>query len=255
MSSRWPKMNLPRFPLLSEEETNELLRRAQEGDKEAREKLINCNLRLVFSLVQRFQNRGYELEDLFQIGTIGLMKAIDKFDFKYEVRFSTYAVPMIIGEIRRFLRDDNPLKVGRSLWERAYRINRAREEMTGELGREPSVHEVAEALNLPVDEVVACLEAVQLPSSIHDTLFQDDGDPILLVDHLGQDEADEQFERMAVKEVLQKLPEKYRRVIYLRFYEDKTQAEVAELIGLSQVQVSRLERQALKAMRQLMMPG
>lgn len=247
------EMNLPSFPLLSEGETKDLLQRAKDGDEQARERLVNCNLRLVFNLVRRFENRGYELEDLFQIGTIGLMKAIDKFDLSYNVKFSTYAVPMIVGEIRRFLRDDNPVKVSRSQKKVAYEINRKREELTKELGREPLISEVAEAVGLRMDEVISALEAIQMPTSIHETLYQDDGDPIYLIDQLKSDKDDgaSWFDKIALKELLVKLPEKHRKVILLRFFYDKTQTEVAEIIGLSQVQVSRIERQALAGIRQL----
>ncbi|NLO89685.1 MAG: RNA polymerase sporulation sigma factor SigF [Clostridia bacterium] len=247
------EMNLPRFPLLSDSETKELLKKAKEGDEKAREKLINCNLKLVFNLVKRFENRGCELEDLFQIGTIGLMKAIDKFALSYDVKFSTYAVPMIIGEIRRFLRDDNPIKISRSVKKTAYEVNRKREELAKELGREPSIGEVSEALGLSAEEVVIAMEAVQQPSSIHDTLYQDDGDPIYVLDQLKSDVDDEAawFDRIALKEVLLKLPEKHRKVLILRFLHDKTQTEVAEIVGLSQVQVSRIERQAIAALRQM----
>lgn len=248
------EMNLPNFPLLSDEEMKRLLLQAKNGDEAARERLINCNLRLVFNLVRRFENRGYELEDLFQIGTIGLMKAIDKFDLTYNVKFSTYAVPMIIGEIRRFLRDDNPVKVSRSQKKVAYDINRKREEMTKELGREPLISEIAEALGLKSEEIISALEAIQVPTSIHETLYQDDGDPIYVIDQLKSDKYDESswFDKIALKELLIKLPEKHRKVLLLRFFQDKTQTEVADIIGLSQVQVSRIERQALAGIRDLL---
>jgi RNA polymerase sporulation-specific sigma factor len=247
MNVRLSEMNLPRFPLLKNEEMTELLQKAQKGDGEAREKLINCNLRLVFNLVQRFSNRGYESEDLFQIGTIGLIKAIDKFDLSYNVKFSTYAVPMIIGEIRRFLRDDSPIKVSRSLKENAYRINKTRETLTKELGREPTLQEIAAEIDIPMEEIITSLEAMQLPTSIYETLYQDDGDPIYVLDQLSNETEDEVwFEKIAFKEILYKLPNKERDILIMRFIQDKTQTEIAKIIGLSQVQVSRLERQALK---------
>lgn len=253
MSVRLSEMNLPRFPLLNDTEMNSLLVKAQQGDVQARERLINCNLRLVFNLVQRFSNRGYELEDLFQIGTIGLIKAIDKFDMSYNVKFSTYAVPMIIGEIRRFLRDDNPVKVSRSLKENAYKINKTRDNLTKELGREPTLQEISKALDLSIDIIITSLEAVQTPSSIHETLYQDDGDPIYVIDQLSDEEYNERvFEKMALKEVLKKLTAKEREIIIMRFFEDKTQTEVAHIVGLSQVQVSRIERQALKRFKKLL---
>jgi len=251
---RLSEMNLPRFPLLSEEETLELLGRVKAGDQAARERLINCNLKLVFNIVQRFENRGYELEDLFQIGTIGLIKAIDKFDLNYQVKFSTYAVPMILGEIKRFLRDDSSVKVSRSLKETAFKVNRVRDELAKKLGREPGIGEIAQALNLSREEIVAALEAIQSPGSIHDTLYQDDGDPIYVLDQL-TDESEQEpawLDKIALKEVLMKLPEKHRKVIVMRFFQDKTQTEVAEKLGLSQVQISRIERQALARLRELL---
>lgn len=253
MVTRLSDMNLPRFPLLSEEEMTELLKKAKAGDAKAREKLINCNLKLVFSLVQRFDNRGYELEDLFQIGTIGLIKAIDKFDFSYNVKFSTYAVPMIIGEIKRFLRDDNPIKVSRSMKETAYRVHRLREQLTKKLGREPSLSELSEELKIKPEQIVAALDAIQQPGSIYETLYQDEGDPIFLLDQLS-DPKDHQawIDKLALRQVLEKLPERHKQVILMRFFEDKTQTEVAQRVGLSQVQISRIERQALKIMRDLL---
>lgn len=247
-------MNLPRFPLLSDEEMRSLLKRAQTGDADARERLVNCNLKLVFNLVQRFQNRGYELEDLFQIGCIGLMKAIDKFDLSYDVKFSTYAVPMIIGEIRRFLRDDNPVKVSRSLKETAYRVQQAKDRLTARLGREPLVGEVAKELGLEREEIVTALEAAQTPTSIYETLHQDDGDPIYLLDQLkGEDGGDSPWlEKLAIKQMLMELPERDRQILLWRFFEDKTQSDVACRLGLSQVQVSRLERQALRKLKELL---
>ncbi|MEW6423434.1 MAG: RNA polymerase sporulation sigma factor SigF [Bacillota bacterium] len=254
MSNRLAEMNLPRFPLLSDEEMRRLLSQAQAGDARARDRLINCNLKLVFNLVKRFQNRGYELEDLFQVGCIGLMKAIDKFDLNYEVKFSTYAVPMIVGEIRRFLRDDNPVKISRSVKETAYRVQKIRERLCKRLGREPSIGEVAAELGISREEVVTALEAAQSPASIYETLHQDEGDPIYLLDQL-QSEANGEMpllERMSVKELLLNLPERDRKILTWRFFEDLTQVEVARRLGLSQVQVSRLERQALKKLKDLM---
>lgn len=251
---RLSEMNLPRFPLLSEKETEELLVRARDGDLEARERLINCNLKLVFSLVQRFEKRNYELEDLFQIGTIGLIKAIDKFDMSYRVKFSTYAVPMILGEIRRFLRDDSTVKVSRSIKETAFKVKRVHEELSKKLGRELTIGELAEAMDLSRDEIVAALEAVQMPGSIHDTVYQDDGDPIYVLDQLTSEGCEERewIDKIALKDVLRRLPEKHRRVIVMRFFHDKTQAEVAERMELSQVQISRIERQALLKIRELL---
>lgn len=254
MSSRLVDMNLPRFPLLKDKEIRELLIRSKDGDSFARDKLVNCNLKLVFNIVRRFQNRGYELEDLFQIGCIGLMKAIDKFDLSYEVKFSTYAVPMNVGEIRRFLRDDSPVKVSRSVKETAYKIQQIRELLTARLGREPSISEVASELGLSREEVVNAMEATQSPTSIYETLHQEDGDPIYLLDQLKGDENGDVpwLESLSIKELLDNLPERDRNIISWRFFEDKTQSEIAGKLGLSQVQVSRLERQALKKLKDLL---
>ena len=254
MMQRLSDMNLPRFPVLTEEETMELLKKAKQGDSEAREKLINCNLKLIFNLIQRFVHRGYELEDLFQIGTIGLIKAIDKFDFSYGVKFSTYAVPMIIGEIRRFLRDDHPIKVPRSYKELVYKINRSREKLSTSLKREPTINEIATDLNLDPEDIIMALEAVQNPSSIHDTLYQDDSDPIYVIDQLPleKDNNPQWFEKIALKEVLSKLPEREKNVLMMRFFEDKTQSEIAKLMNLSQVQISRIERAALHRLRSIL---
>lgn len=257
MSSRLSEMNLPRYPRLKDEEVALLICRAQQGDQEARERLIKCNLRLVFNLVQRFAHRGYEEEDLFQIGTIGLIKAIDKFDASHQVKFSTYAVPMIIGEIRRFLRDDHPVKVSRSVKEIAFRVPRVKEELIKEKGREPTIGEIAEALGLPREEVVGALEAIQVPASIHETLYQDDGDPIFVLDHLASEHEPEPhwIDNLALKEVLNKINEREKKVLYMRFFEDRTQSEVAQLLGLSQVQISRIERQALAKIKEFLLGG
>ena len=256
MSTRLLEMNLPRFPLLKDEEMRLLLARARDGDEAARERLVNCNLKLVFNLVKRFQNRGYELEDLFQIGCIGLMKAIDKFDLSYNVRFSTYAVPMIVGEIRRFLRDDSPVKVSRSLKESAYKIHQIKDLLTGRLGRDPTINEVADELGMSREEVVTAMEAAQSPTSIYETLHQDDGDPIYLLDQLSSQEGDISWsDRVAVKELLEALPERDKQILIWRFFEDRTQGDIARRLGLSQVQVSRLERQALKKLREVFPDG
>ena len=254
MIQRLTEMNLPRFPLLSDEEMMRLLHLAKDGDVDARETLINCNLKLIFNLVQRFAHRGYELEDLFQIGTIGLIKAIDKFDFTYGVKFSTYAVPMIIGEIRRFLRDDHPIKVPRSYKELVYKVNRARESLSATLGREPTIGEIAENIGVDREEIVSALEAVQSPTSIHDTLYQDDSDPIYVLDQLPLEKELEPgwFEKIALKEVMDKLPDREKRVLLMRFFEDKTQSEIASQLNLSQVQISRIERAALHRIRSLL---
>lgn len=254
MSMRLSEMNLPRFPVLEDEEVKKLIAKAQNGDEYARDRLVNCNLRLVFNMVQRFSNRGYESEDLFQIGTIGLIKAIDKFDTSFNVKFSTYAVPMIVGEIRRFLRDDSTIKVSRSYKETSYKVYQCREQLTAKLNREPKISEIAEVLNIKVEDIVTALEAVRSPTSIHETLYQDDGDPIYVLDQLSDEKTsgDQWFEQIILNEVLENLPEKERQILILRFLQDKTQNEVAKLVGLSQVQVSRIERQTLKLIRERM---
>lgn len=254
MIQRLTEMNLPRFPLLSDTEMMELLQAAQAGDEAARERLINCNLKLIFNLVQRFAHRGYEIEDLFQIGTIGLIKAIDKFDFSYGVKFSTYAVPMIIGEIRRFLRDDHPVKVPRSYKELVYKVNRTRDALSAKLGRDPTIGEISEDLGVDREDIVSALEAVQSPTSIHDTLYQDDSDPIFVLDQLPLEKDLEPawFEKIALKEVMDKLPDREKRVLLMRFFEDKTQNEIAKQLNLSQVQISRIERSALHRIRTLL---
>ncbi len=246
--------------MLKDEEFKNLLLKAQSPDpnirEEAKERILESNLNLVRSIVHRFTNRGYEWDDLFQIGCIGLLKAIERFDQNFSVKFSTYAVPMIIGEIRRFIRDDNPIKVSRPIKELAYKVHKARERLQGTLGREPTITEISKELSLAPQEIVSALEAVQPQVSLYEQAYQgnEGGDTIHLLDQVmlsdGQDSS--YFEKLALKEVLARLPVKERTVIYLRFFADKTQAEIAAAIGLSQVQVSRIEKQALKIIRELM---
>jgi RNA polymerase sporulation-specific sigma factor len=199
--------------------------------------------------VQRFLNRGYEPEDLFQIGCIGLLKSIDKFDLSYDVKFSTYAVPMIIGEIQRFLRDDGTLKVSRSLKETANKIRKVKDELSKKSGRQPTIKEVAEALDLTPEEVVFAQEANKPLSSIHETVFENDGDPITLMDQVSDDSQEKWFENLALNEAISALSERERLIVYLRYYRDQTQAEVASRLGISQVQVSRLEKKILKTIK------
>jgi len=253
MSTRLAAMNVPRFPLLDEAQTRSLIVKAQAGDRSARETLINCNLKLVFNLVKRFWNRGYEQEDLFQVGCIGLMKAVDKFNLNYQVKFSTYAVPMIIGEIRRFLRDDGAVKVSRTMKETAARINVVREQALARCGREPTAAEIAGELGVTPEEVVLALEAAQAPVSVYEAVHTEDGDPVYLLDQLKGDERESSWlDSIALAELLQELPERDRLILRARFFEDRTQAQVAARLGLSQVQVSRLERQALAKLRELL---
>ncbi|MBO8163079.1 MAG: RNA polymerase sporulation sigma factor SigF [Brevibacillus sp.] len=236
-------------PYLTNEQVKDLIAKSQQGDTDARERLVNSNIRLVWSVVQRFMNRGYEAEDLFQIGCIGLLKAVDKFDLNYDVKFSTYAVPMIIGEIQRFLRDDGTVKVSRSLKETANKVRRAKDELYKRYGRSPTVGEVAEALGITPEEVVFAQEANRAPSSIHETVFENDGDPITLIDQIADDDVGKWFEKIAIKDAISKLSEREQLIVYLRYYKDQTQSEVAERLGISQVQVSRLEKRILQSIR------
>lgn len=236
-------------PYLSDEEVKRLIQSSQSGDGEARERLVNCNIRLVWSVVQRFLNRGYEADDLFQIGCIGLLKAVDKFDLSYDVKFSTYAVPMIIGEIQRFLRDDGTLKVSRSLKEMANKVRRAKDDLSKKIGRIPTVVEIADELGVTPEEVVFAQEANRAPSSIHETVFENDGDPITLMDQISDNDEGKWFDKIALKEAINKLSERERLIVFLRYFRDQTQSEVADRLGISQVQVSRLEKKILKTIK------
>lgn len=236
---------------LSHEEVRELIKLSQQGDKKARDLLVEKNVRLVWSVVQRFLNRGYDPEDLFQIGSIGLIKSIDKFDLSYDVRFSTYAVPMIIGEIQRFIRDDGTIKVSRTMKELSNKIKRAKEELTHQLNRTPTISEVAGELNVSPEEIVQALEAARNPYSIHETVYENGGEPITLLDQIA-DENLEWFDKITLEEAIQSLTEREKLIIYLRYYKDQTQAEVAARLGVSQVQISRLEKKILEEMKQNM---
>lgn len=240
--------------MLDDGKTKELLIKAQAGDDKAKEVLLQDNLNLVRSIVHRFTNRGYEWDDLFQIGCIGLIKAVERFDTGFSVRFSTYAVPMIIGEIRRFLRDDSLVKVSRPLKELAFRVHKTQEKLQGTLGRDPTLAEVAEELAIDPQEIVSALEAVQAPSSLHDHSYFDDGDSIERLQQIRYVDNQENaaFDNLVLREVLARLPPRQRLVIHLRYFEDRTQSEIAAAIGLSQVQVSRIEKQALKTIRNLL---
>jgi len=226
-------------PYLDDAEVKRLIALSQSGDADARDKLVQANIRLVWSVVQRFLNRGYEPEDLFQIGCIGLLKSVDKFDLSYDVKFSTYAVPMIIGEIQRFLRDDGTLKVSRSLKELANKVRKTKDELSKGLGRQPTIGEVAERLGISPEEVVFAQEANKPPASIHETVFENDGDPITLMDQIADESGERWFDRLALSEAIGTLSERERLIVYLRYYRDQTQSEVASRLGISQVQVSR----------------
>lgn len=242
------KQTKSRKGTLSNEEVRALILRSQNGDKAARDLLVERNVRLVWSVVQRFINRGYDPDDLFQIGSIGLIKSIDKFDLSYEVRFSTYAVPMIIGEIQRFLRDDGSVKVSRTLKEAGNKIRRAKEELTKKFGRSPTVQEVAIETDLAVEEVIHAEDAAKAPHSIHETVFENDGDPITLLDQIALEDT-KWFEKLSLEEAIQNLNRRERLIIYLRYYKDQTQTEVANRLGISQVQVSRIEKKLLQEIK------
>ncbi|MEW9124169.1 MAG: RNA polymerase sporulation sigma factor SigF [Thermotaleaceae bacterium] len=241
--------------ILDHEQTIELIKRAQDGDRYAKDILVNHNLGLVRSVLKRFANRGYERDDLYQLGCIGLVKAIEKFDMSYEVRFSTYAVPMIIGEIKRFLRDDGMIKVSRSLKQTAGKVKTIKESLFKQLGREPTLQEVADELNISKEDIVMALDSNLHPDYLYDVIHQDDGSPVHLIDKISEtnvDDDSEVIDRLALREVLTKLKPRERQIIVLRYFKDKTQTEIAETLGISQVQVSRIEKKVLLQMRELL---
>lgn len=229
-----------------------LIQKSHEGDKEARARLVEENTGLVWCVVKRFYNRGVEMEDLFQIGTIGLLKAIDKFDLNYDVKFSTYAVPMITGEIKRFLRDDGMIKVSRSLKELSYKAYLCREKLQERFGREPSVTELAGELGVEPEELMAALDASSEVESLHKPIYQSDGQEVSLMDRLPwrAEPEEEILDHLLLKELLGGLEKEERQLIYLRYFADRTQAQAGKELGISQVQVSRLEKRILKSMRE-----
>jgi RNA polymerase sporulation-specific sigma factor len=239
-----------KLPVLKNQEMRVLFQQLQAGDRSAREQLVNGNLRLVLSVIQRFNNRGECVDDLFQVGCIGLMKAIDNFDLSQNVKFSTYAVPMIIGEIRRYLRDNNPIRVSRSLRDIAYKALQVRDTLTNQHSREPTILEISRVLNVPKEDVVFALDAIQDPVSLFEPVYQDGGDPIFVMDQLSDEKTkDAQWlEEIALKEAMGKLNDREKMILSMRFFEGKTQMEVAEEIGISQAQVSRLEKAAISQM-------
>ncbi len=232
--------------------TIELIKRAKEGDQEARNQVAAENLGLVRSVVRRFAGRGHDLEDLYQIGCIGLLKCIDKFELAYDVKFSTYAVPMIMGEVKRFLRDDGMVKVSRSLKETAYKVYVMRERMVNENGVEPTLEELAVCLEIDKEDIVVALEASSEVESIYKTIYQNDGNSIYLIDKLvsSEDESQRAVNQLALEELMSDLDEKEKRIIIMRYFEDKTQTEIAKIVGISQVQVSRIEKKVLLKMRE-----
>ncbi len=237
--------------LLSHEETIELIKKSQNGDMEAKEILVESNLGLVRSVIRGFTNRGIDFEDIFQIGSIGLLKAIDKFDLSFDVRFSTYAVPMIVGEIKRFLRDDGIIKVSRSLKQVAYLAKSAEERLQNSLGREPTIQEISEEIGVEKEEIIMALESSYHPEYLYDVVHQNDGSPLYLIDKLSSnvDDESEMIDSIVLKDILGQLKPRDRKVIILRYLKDKTQNEVANILGISQVQVSRIEKRIIEDIR------
>ena len=244
-------VNTSKLPVLKEPEMKRLLLVMKEGDTKARETFIKGNLRLVLSVIQRFNNRGENVDDLFQVGCIGLMKAIDNFDLSQNVRFSTYAVPMIIGEIRRYLRDNNSIRVSRSLRDIAYRALLVRDRLINENNKEPTISQIAKELDIPREEVVFALDAIQDPVSLFEPIYHDGGDAIFVMDQISDSKnLDESWlENISIREAMKKLNDREKLILTLRFFNGRTQMEVAEEIGISQAQVSRLEKTALKHMK------
>ena len=245
-------VNTARLKVLKNEETRALLLRAQKGDRQAREELIAGNLRLVLSVVQRFSNRGENPDDLFQVGCIGLIKAIDNFNTDLDVRFSTYGVPMIIGEIRRYLRDNSTMRVSRSMRDTAYKVLQAKEAYMAQKQKEPTVDEIAAILGLRREEVVFALDAILEPVSLYEPVYSDGGDTVCVMDQVRDNKnTDEMWlERIALKEAVSRLGEREQKILAMRFFQGKTQMEVSAEIGISQAQVSRLEKNALRQIRQ-----
>mgnify|MGYP002536952216 FL=1 len=244
-------VNTSKLKLLSNEEKRELLIRAKNGDDKAREKLINGNLKLVLSVIQSFGGRGENPDDLFQVGCIGLIKAVDNFDISLDVKFSTYAVPMILGEIRRYLRDNNSIRVSRSLRDLAYKALQARERLSAKLSREPTNAEIAKELGRAENEVVNALDSIADPISLYEPIYTDNGDSVYVLDQIKDDKNtdDQWLDEIAISQAIGKLSERERRILSLRFYNGRTQTEVSDEIGISQAQVSRLEKSALEKIK------
>ena len=243
-------VNTSKLPSLTEAEKTELFRRIKNGDREAREEYVRGNLRLVLSVIKRFAGSNENPDDLFQIGCIGLMKAVDNFNTELDVKFSTYAVPMIIGEIRRYLRDNNSMRVSRSIRDVAYHAMQEKEKLVAKLGRDPTVEEIAKAMNMKKEEIVLALEAIVEPVSLYEPVFSDGGDTIYVMDQLGDSGDDGSWlDEIIFRESVENLPEREKKILYLRFLKGKTQMEVAGEIGISQAQVSRLEKGAIEAIK------
>ena len=244
-------INTARLQVLKNDEMTQLLRRAAQGDAQAREKLIYGNLRLVLSVIQKFLGRGENVDDLFQVGCIGLIKAIDNFDVEQGVRFSTYGVPMIVGEIRRYLRDNSAIRVSRSMRDTAYRVLQAREKLMRQSQREPTVEQIAKELDIPREEVVFAMDAIVDPVSLYEPVYSDGGDALCVMDQVSdRTNTDESWiEQIALRDALDRLGEREKRILALRFYQGKTQMEVSQEIGISQAQVSRLEKSAINSIK------
>ena len=244
-------VNTSKLKVLKSEETMELLRRTKEGDMEAREQLIAGNLRLVLSVIQRFDRRGENADDLFQVGCIGLIKAIDNFNIDLDVKFSTYGVPMIIGEIRRYLRDNSSMRVSRSMRDTAYKVLQLKEKFMAEHQREPTLDEIAQLLDAKREDVVFALEAISDPVSLYEPIYSESGDAVCVMDQVKDNKnTDEKWlDRIALQDAVDKLPEREKRILALRFFQGKTQMEVSAEVGISQAQVSRLEKSALEQIR------
>ena len=244
-------VNTSKLPVLSNEEKEELLKKIKNGDQEAREVFVKGNLKLVLSVIKNFYGRGENLDDLFQIGCVGLIKAMDNFDVNMNVKFSTYAVPMIIGEIRRYLRDYNPIRVSRSMRDTAYKALQAREMLTNKNNKEPTLEEIAKEIDMPKESVVFALEAIQDPISLFEPVYHDGTDVLYVMDQVKDDKNTDTgwIDNISLKEAISKLNDREKNIINLRFFKGKTQMEVSEEIGISQAQVSRLEKNALKTMR------
>lgn len=246
-------VNTANLPVLSNKEKEELLRKVKNGDNEAREEFINGNLRLVLSVIQRFQNRGENADDLFQIGCVGLIKALDNFDLNQNVQFSTYAVPMIIGEIRRYLRDNNPIRVSRSVRDLAYKSLQVKERLTKETGKEPTIEQIAKVLEIDKEEIAFSLDAIQDPVSLQEPIYKDGSENLYIEDQVRDNKnIDEKWaENLTIAQALAKLNKREKDIIARRFFDGRTQMEVAEEIGISQAQVSRLEKDAINRIRKV----
>lgn len=243
-------VNTAELPVLSEQEKRQLLTRARAGDQSARQSMIEGNLRLVLSVVQRFAQRGENLDDLFQVGCIGLIKAIDNFDPSHEVMFSTYGVPMISGEVKRFLRDNNAVRVSRSMRDTAYRAMQIKEQLTNENGKEPNITEIAKRMELPPEDIVIALESIVEPVSLYEPVFSDGGDTIYIMDQVKGGTTDgDWLEEIVMREAIRDLTDRERKILSMRFIDGKTQTEVAGEIGISQAQVSRLEKGAMSRIK------